>query len=226
MVAKSGVGRNGPWKLAPALEAMYEQANKIAPKRNKSSDGSIGDQAHAARTSDHNPDVEPGVDWVDALDITHDPANNMDIHRRLRVIAERVILGLERRVSYLISNDEIFSKKNGVWAWREYTGSNEHRKHGHISVNDEYRHVTTPWFTVEINPKPPTSKPVIEEDYEVDKIFISEGNGIMHITNGFATTLTLDELVAVRAAYKAKGLDHMEQQCSSRRWAQLMKQMD
>lgn len=225
MVAKSGMGPNGAWRLAPALVAMYEEANRIAPNRRKSSDGSIGDAAHSARTSDHNPDIEPGPDWVDALDITHDPVNGMDIHKRLRVVALRVTKGLEKRVSYLISNDEIFSKKNGVWAWRPYPGENEHRLHGHISVNDEYRHITDPWFdvTTPTPPKPPSAP--IEEDYEVDTMYICEGEGIMLVTSGVATTLTLDEYRMTNEAYRQRGFKINEQRISKRRWEQLERQL-
>lgn len=228
MVMKSGMGPNGAWRLAPCLVAMIDEADRIAPKRSTASDGSIGDAAHSARTSDHNPDVEPGPDWVDALDITHDPGDGMDIHAKLRVIANRVKLGLEDRVSYLISNDEIFSEKNGVWAWRPYSGSNEHRQHGHISVNDQNRHKTGPWFfTSAAQPKPPASKPTapIEEDYLMPTIFVCEGKGIMHITCGFATTLTLDEFKVVTESYRQRGIKFDEQRCNARRWAQLEKQM-
>lgn len=146
-VAKSGRWKGSTWKLAPCLIALEAEADAIAPNRRKGSDGSIGDANHSVRRSDHNPDEEGNIDWVDALDITHDPQNGMDIHARLRVVAQNVKNGIEPRVDYLISNDEIFSKKNGVWAWREYDGSNEHRGHGHISVNDQHRFNTSRWFT-------------------------------------------------------------------------------
>lgn len=168
-VAHSGRWAGGVWKLAPCLVAMEAQADALAPKRRRSSDGSIGDHAHAVRRSDHNPDEEGVTDWVDALDITHDPAGGMDIHARLRDIARRVQRGEEKRVSYLISNWEIFSERDGVWAWRRYTGPNGHTQHGHISVNDQNRHDTSPWFTTTApTPAPPrpsaTPAPAQEND--------------------------------------------------------------
>lgn len=146
-VAHAGKWSGGNWKLAPCLVAMEAEADRIAPTRRRGSDGSIGDRAHAARRSDHNPDEEGDPDWVDALDITHDPERGMDIHARLRVVAQNVRNGVEHRVSYLISNRQTFSQKNGVWAWRPYGGDNDHTQHGHISVNDAHRGDTSPWFS-------------------------------------------------------------------------------
>lgn len=145
-VAHAGRWSGGTWKLAPCLVALEAEADRIAPTRRKGSDGSIGDRAHAVRRSDHNPDEEGVTDFVDALDITHDPERGMDIHARLRVVAQNVKNGIEARVSYLISNRQIFSQKNGVWAWRRYDGENPHTQHGHISVNDEHRGDTSSWF--------------------------------------------------------------------------------
>lgn len=161
-VAHAGKWSGGTWKLAPCLVAMEAEADRIAPLRRKGSDGSIGDGAHAARRSDHNPDEEGATDWVDALDITHDPERGMDIHARLRVVAQNVRNGIEDRVSYLISNEQIFSEKNGVWAWRPYTGTNGHTQHGHISVNDAHRQDTRPWFaSVPALPTPPLRLPFL-----------------------------------------------------------------
>lgn len=160
-VAHSGRWAGGTWKLAPCLVALEAEADRIAPTRRRGSDGSIGDRAHAARRSDHNPDEEGATDWVDALDITHDPERGMDIHARLRVVAQNVRNGIEHRVSYLISNKQIFSEKNGVWAWRPYGGDNPHTQHGHISVNDAHRGDTSAWFSTPPLPTPPLQLPFL-----------------------------------------------------------------
>jgi hypothetical protein len=57
---------------------LRDQVDAIAPNRDKSNDGWIGDEGHAARTSDHNPDVA-GV--VHALDITKDTAHGVDVQK-------------------------------------------------------------------------------------------------------------------------------------------------
>lgn len=159
-VAHAGRGRGGPWRLAPCLIALEAEADRLAPMRLRLSDGSIGDSAHAARRSDHNPDEEGATDWVDALDLTHSPDRGFDVHAHWRQIARNVLAGIEHRVLYLISNDSIFSERGGVWAWRDYDGSNPHRHHGHISVRDEHRQDTGSWlsrppFPSNLPPHPP-----------------------------------------------------------------------
>ena len=90
------------WRVAKCLLHLREQINARAPDRDKSSDGTIGDTAHAARASDHNPDRN-GV--VKAIDISNDPAHKV----RSRDIAEAIRKSKDSRVSYVISDGEIFS---------------------------------------------------------------------------------------------------------------------
>lgn len=47
------------------LTSITAEANRIAPKRRKSSDGMLGDAAHRAEVSDHNPDARGVVHAVD-----------------------------------------------------------------------------------------------------------------------------------------------------------------
>jgi hypothetical protein len=63
------------WRVSKRLEKLRAQVNAAAPGRSKASEGTKGDDAHAARRSDHNPDSK-GI--VRALDITHDPKNGVD----------------------------------------------------------------------------------------------------------------------------------------------------
>lgn len=153
-VPHSGTWPGGRWKLAPCLVAMEAEADRIAPRRRRTSDGSIGDQAHAVRRSDHNPDEEGVTDWVDALDISHDPANGMDIHAHARTIAAR----RDPRIDYIISNRRIWSRANPTW--RTYKGDNPHTLHAHFSVVDAGRGDTSPWFNaVPLFPTGPTPPP-------------------------------------------------------------------
>ena len=118
------------WRVANSLLKLREQVNAKAPDRDKSSDGTIGDAAHSARTSDHNPDTD-GV--VKAMDISNDPRHKV----RSRDIAEAIRLSKDSRVKYVISDGEIFSSITSPWKWRKYTGSNPHFQHVHISVRPE-----------------------------------------------------------------------------------------
>ena len=183
MVAVAGRG----WKLAPSLEAAWREANRIAPGRSRISDGSIGDAAHSARTSDHNPDRG----WVDALDLTHDPAGGFDAHGHARQIAAR----RDPRVHYIISNRRIWNSRRASEGWRNYTGSNPHNRHIHISILDSGRGDTSPWFGAVVPfPQPPA--PPIEDDQEDDDMgsYMQESTG-----RARSSTSTASGTVASRA---------------------------
>jgi putative peptidoglycan binding protein len=117
------------WRLAKSLETLRSQVNAKWPGRSKSSDGSIGDEGHSSRTSDHNPDPA-GV--VRAIDITHDPKGGFDSYG----FADMLLKKQDRRLKYVISNRRIGSGPAGPAAgvWRPYTGTNPHDHHCHISV--------------------------------------------------------------------------------------------
>jgi len=120
------------WRLAKTLEVFRSTINAAAPKRSKRSDGTIGDTAHAASTSDHNPNNR-GV--VTAIDITHDPENGVDCER---LYNDLVTLNRHMPIKYLIWRSTITSKTVRPWERRRYTGSNPHDKHLHLSVTGAY----------------------------------------------------------------------------------------
>ncbi len=118
------------WRLAKSLGVLRAEVNATWPRRSKVSDGTVGDLAHASRTSDHNPNAA-GV--VRALDIT---AYGIDAHgyaERLRHLGASGHRPL-RNGGVIIWNRRIASSKNG-WQWRPYTGANPHDKHVHVSVS-------------------------------------------------------------------------------------------
>lgn len=47
------------------LESFRQEVNRRYPKRKKTSDGTLGDQAHKARVSEHNPDSDGTIDAFD-----------------------------------------------------------------------------------------------------------------------------------------------------------------
>ena len=112
------------WRLANSLKTLRAQLNALYPARSKASDGAIGDDAHAVVKSEHNPNAA-GV--VTAIDITHDPANGVDMNR----IAEALIASNDPRIWYIIFNKRIWEGD----VWLPYSGGNPHDKHLHISVN-------------------------------------------------------------------------------------------
>src|SRR6516165_232368 len=118
------------WRVARSLLTLRDQVNRMAPDRDKSSDGTIGDERHQTTKSEHNPDAN-GV--VRAMDITHDPAHGVDA----RKLAEALVASRDTRILYLISNAQIVSSVVQPWIWRRYNGINPHRHHMHISVVTE-----------------------------------------------------------------------------------------
>ena len=57
------------WKPAAAALTLRKQVDRRWPKRDRGADGIIGDKAHQARPSDHNPNSRG---FVDAIDIDAD----------------------------------------------------------------------------------------------------------------------------------------------------------
>ena len=125
------------WRVAKAIFKFRDQLNAAYPKRNKASDGYIGDAAHASRSSDHNPWVKDGkMGVVTAGDWTHDPKNGLDTW----ALAETLRQKRDPRIKYVISNRRIFSSATSPWTWRKYTGSNPHSSHMHVSVHSSKSH--------------------------------------------------------------------------------------
>lgn len=120
------------WRVAKSLDQLLSQVNTMAPNRDKSSDGSIGDGNHENTNSDHNPWVtdSSGRHVVTARDITHDPDNGCDCTG----ITAALAASKDRRIKYIIWNSRIISSQVSPWRWRAYHGSNPHDQHFHISV--------------------------------------------------------------------------------------------
>ena len=111
--------------LVPSLVALRDEVNARFPDRDKRSDGWIGDDSHATRTSSHNPTDSGAVRGLD-LDIDDNDAG--------RSLAQQVLdatIG-DHRVWYVIHKGKIWSSTYG-WRARAYTG-NPHDGHIHISV--------------------------------------------------------------------------------------------
>ncbi len=115
------------WRVAASLLQLRDQVNLLWPNRDKSNDGTIGDERHQQEHSEHNPD-ENGV--VRAMDITNDPRHLL-LSRKL---AEQLVASRDPRILYIISNRQICSAITSPWIWRPYGGSNPHIEHMHISV--------------------------------------------------------------------------------------------
>ena len=134
--------KNVAKKATPAAIAVLRQATAIAPLRMKASDGLLPSRAHLTQspTSDHNTGY--------AVDLTHDPKRGIDCAEIFQKLKE------DERVKYLIFKGKIWSRERAAEGDREYTGSNKHNKHLHISINDGTGKDTSPWFWWMNAPKP------------------------------------------------------------------------
>lgn len=132
------------WVVDLGLRKLKAQIDSAAPNRSIASDGFIGDPAHSARESDHNPQHPPppgNPDFqVDAGDFTHDPARGAD----MGIISEAIRVSRDQRVSYIIFNRRITGPGHN-WQWDVYTGADPHTGHMHVSVNDVHHDETQDW---------------------------------------------------------------------------------
>lgn len=122
------------WRLAESLKRLREQLNAAFPRRDKTSDGSIGDAAHASRNSDHNPwifDGKQGV--VSAIDIDEDLNDDLS----LQSVIDAICKSKDPRVKYIIYEGRITVQGSELQKWKKYTGKNSHSHHAHISVHSD-----------------------------------------------------------------------------------------
>lgn len=117
------------WYIANSLQELLAQLNARAPHRSKVSDGGIGDAAHSARLSDHNPTP---TGQVCARDFTNDPAGGCGG----QWLADTLVASRDPRIKYVIWNRRIIDSRAGnhPWQWTPYSGTNDHTHHVHVSV--------------------------------------------------------------------------------------------
>lgn len=130
------------WRLAKALDTLRAEVNTAHPNRPTDADGTIGDPAHAARKSDHNPNP-PHAGVVTAWDITTADFTNA-LAEQLRLLGKAG----DGRVKYVIYRRRIATDRDR-WAWRPYKGSDPHIGHIHLSLSDDPAQYdrTDPWLT-------------------------------------------------------------------------------
>jgi hypothetical protein len=130
------------WVLIPCLVKLRDEFNQLAPNRDKASDGSIGDAAHAQTNSDHNPDEDSAVlrdhdadskNEVHAIDVDKDLRQpGVDMEAVVQLLLQRCRAGKETRLKYIIFNRRIWSASSG-WRTQDYHGANPHDHHAHFS---------------------------------------------------------------------------------------------
>nr|WP_221374418.1 hypothetical protein [Actinoplanes polyasparticus] len=147
------------WILVPCLVSLRGEFNALAPGRDRSTDGAIGDSNHTS-SSDHTPDEQSTVlrdrdadrvNEVHAIDVDSDlrkPGWTMD--RAVQIIVTRHRLGLDNRLQNVIWNRKIWSRSWG-WTARAYSGASPHDHHAHFSARYDTasEQSTRPWGLLE-----------------------------------------------------------------------------
>jgi hypothetical protein len=110
------------WRLARSLVVLRREVRTLHPGTTV---WDIGDEAHRATASDHNPNA---ADVVCAIDVL--PNAGLDLRR----FADRVVASDHPALKYVIYNRRIWSVRQAAEGWRPYTGSNPHTGHVHVSV--------------------------------------------------------------------------------------------
>jgi hypothetical protein len=131
------------WILIPCLRALFMEFDRIAPSRDKASDGSIGNDAHSKTVSDHNPD-ETGsvpihdadhVNEVHAIDVDNNlRESDLTMEKVVQFLLGRCRSGAEKRLRYIIYNRRIWSASSD-WVQKTYTGASPHTEHAHFSAS-------------------------------------------------------------------------------------------
>jgi hypothetical protein len=172
------------WILTAGLQNLRSQVNAAFPGRDRTSDGTIGDAAHQAETSSHNPDDTAGStpEWNGDPDSTPEVrAWDMDSDLHAGVTAQqlvdhlRALSGLSSVIRYMIYNRRIYRASNG-WAAEDYSGPSAHTEHVHFTgaftqaadnnttfdyrlgdlvlTNDDVAKIVTAIQNADINPDP------------------------------------------------------------------------
>ncbi len=124
-------------RLCKGGVTLRDQINRRWPKRDKRSDGWIGDRAHSLRISDHNPN-KAGV--VHAIDIDENMGkgrnrNGRTARRLANQILDYAASGLpgSSRLKYVVYENRIASGtyRKTFWSWRH--GNYGHTAHIHVS---------------------------------------------------------------------------------------------
>ena len=160
------------WILVPCLVSLRSEFNKLAPGRDKASDGSIGDLRHQQESSDHNGDEVGRTPYEDADHTNEVHAIDVDddlrkagwtMDRCLQIIITRHRTGKDDRLQNVIYNRKIWSRSWG-WTARAYTGASAHTEHAHFSARytTAQEADTKPWGLLAAAapaPKPTSTKP-------------------------------------------------------------------
>jgi hypothetical protein len=137
------------WKVSPILVPLIAEVKAEHPGIVV---GTIGDAAHQATKSDHDPDEWNFVCAADPMIGKAFTASEAEY------LFQRLLALRDARIAYVIYNRRIFSRTVRPWKVRPYEGSDPHTGHVHVSViHGSNPHPTTGW---NVYPKPAQEEPV------------------------------------------------------------------
>lgn len=125
--------------LAPALAVLRAEIDTRWPRRDRASDGWIGDARHQASPSDHNPNTRGSVN---ALDVDEDGLDFATVFAAIR---------RHPSARYVIYERRLYHRLRG-WRPEPYSGVNPHDKHFHVSIDQtrEAEQDRRPWGLLEV----------------------------------------------------------------------------
>jgi hypothetical protein len=140
------------WVKVKWIDPLFAAFNALNPNRSKTQDGTIGDTAHQAETSGHNPDDTAGVkaERSDTDSVPEVRAADVDSRGvNMEAAVQRVLATPSERdrLIYIIFNHRIWRKANG-WRQEAYTGSDPHELHAHFSGDPASDEDGRPWTSI------------------------------------------------------------------------------
>lgn len=146
------------WQVTPASDSLLAEFNAAFPNRDKGTDGTKGDDAHAQRSSDHNPDETGKTPFEDADSINEVHARDIGdrlnrpgwtMARCIDIIVARHRAGLDRRLQNIIHHGKVISRS---WSWDGWRDSSGHETWAHFGFRygsgagtSNPENITAPW---------------------------------------------------------------------------------
>lgn len=175
------------WMVVPCLLEGRDQMNRRFPNRDHGSDGTIGDTAHQASASSHNPDEtgrpefsdHDGRDEVRGIDFDKDLRDAVTMEQVVQRWITEARAGKMPWLRYVIYNRRIWHKRDN-FVTRQYTGSNPHTDHAHANSDfTQYADTVTgtDWHVADLGKPSPTPNPPSTTVYKRG----STGDTVRHI---------------------------------------------
>lgn len=175
-------------RLNNFLESFRAKVNAKYGKRKKTSDGTLGDQAHKARVSEHNADSDGTIDaWdmdVNLLGGNSETGSAAEKAEVWKVIQEFM---KQPQAQLVIWDEHIYNRDIGNWKKRYYgnwkSGKNPHDHHVHFQSKQsrEDQKYTGKGLDTVVNAQPvkaptkPVAKPANPPKKEVKKmVYVSD----------------------------------------------------